>query len=100
MAGAPSQARCGAWSARFLTDNFDAVLIPGDQPRARVSVAQVSPGSYDMQGAAATARLFPETLRLRAPRGLPAAVAVAARHRHMTPSEWARQSILRCLEAD
>jgi hypothetical protein len=53
-----------------------------------------------MQGAEITARLFPETLRMRAPRGLPAAVAVAARRKHMSPSEWARQSILRSLEAD
>jgi hypothetical protein len=36
-------------------------------------------------------RLFPETVRARVPRGLPAAVAAAARRRCTTPSEWMRQ---------
>jgi hypothetical protein len=31
---------------------------------------------------------------------MPAAVAAAARRKHMSPSEWARQCILRSLEAD
>jgi hypothetical protein len=45
-------------------------------------------------------RLFPETLRARVPRGLPAAVAAAARRRCTTPSEWMRQCMLRSLEAE
>ena len=43
---------------------------------------------------------FPDSLRLRVPRGLPAAVQQAAKQRHTTPAEWARQALLRCLEAD
>jgi hypothetical protein len=42
---------------------------------------------------------FPDKLRLRVPRGLPEAVQAAARQRHTNPSEWARQAILRGLEA-
>jgi hypothetical protein len=48
----------------------------------------------------AEARRYPETLRARVPRGLPAAVEVAARKRHTNPSEWIRQKTLRALEAD
>jgi len=43
---------------------------------------------------------FPERMRLRVPQGLPAAVQAAARQRHTSPSEWARQAILRGLEVD
>ena len=43
---------------------------------------------------------FPERLRLRTPAGLHAAVEAAARQRHTSPSEWARQAILRSLEAE
>ena len=43
---------------------------------------------------------FPDRMRLRVPAGLPAAVETAARQRHTSPSEWARQAILRGLEAD
>jgi hypothetical protein len=40
---------------------------------------------------------FPASLRLRVPQGLPEALQVAARQRHTTPSEWARQTLLRGL---
>jgi hypothetical protein len=43
---------------------------------------------------------FPDSLRLRVPKGLPAAMQQAAKQRHTTPSEWARQALLRGLEAD
>jgi hypothetical protein len=43
---------------------------------------------------------MPELLRMRAPAGLQAAVAVAARRRHMSVSEWARRRILAGLEAE
>jgi hypothetical protein len=43
---------------------------------------------------------FPQRLRLRVPQGLPEAVEAAARQRHTSPSEWARQAILRGLEAE
>jgi hypothetical protein len=43
---------------------------------------------------------FPDKLRLRTPRGLPGAIEVAAALRHTQPAEWARQALLRCLEAD
>jgi hypothetical protein len=42
---------------------------------------------------------YPEKMRLRLPRGLPDALRLAARQRHTTPSEWARQALLRGLEA-
>jgi hypothetical protein len=48
----------------------------------------------------ATTIRFPEALRLRVPRGFPAAVAKAANRRHTTPAEWVRQMLLRSLEAD
>lgn len=41
---------------------------------------------------------FPDRLRLRAPRGLPAAVKAAARRRHTCASEWMRQTLLRGLQ--
>ena len=43
---------------------------------------------------------FPRNLRLRVPEGLPEALQTAARRRHTTPSEYARQALLRGLEAD
>jgi hypothetical protein len=43
---------------------------------------------------------FPACLRLRVPRGLPAAVQQAAKQRHTTPSEWIRQTVIRGLEAE
>jgi len=43
---------------------------------------------------------FPEALRLRVPRGLPAAVEAVARRHHTTAPEWVRQTLLRSLEAD
>ncbi len=44
--------------------------------------------------------IFPEDLRVKAPRGLHEAIAAAAQRNHTTQSEWIRQSILRALEAD
>jgi 4-aminobutyrate aminotransferase-like enzyme len=43
---------------------------------------------------------FPERLCLRTPRGLMAAVELAAERRHTSPSEWARQAIPRALMQD
>jgi len=43
---------------------------------------------------------FPDSMRLRVPRGLPAAVQLAAKQRHTTAAEWARQTLLRGLEAE
>ena len=43
---------------------------------------------------------FPEDLRVKAPRGARAAIATAARRKHTTHSEYVRQALLRCLEAD
>ena len=43
---------------------------------------------------------FPDSLRLRVPRGLTAAVQAAAKQHHTTPAEWARQTLLRGLAAD
>ena len=40
---------------------------------------------------------YPDKIRLRVPRGLPDALRLAARQRHTTPSEWARQTLLRGL---
>jgi len=42
---------------------------------------------------------FEETLRLRTPRGLNAALQLAARRRLTSPSEWTRQAILAQLES-
>ena len=52
-----------------------------------------------MQSADTSVR-FPERLRLRGPRGLCAALDLAAGRRHTTPAEWARQVLLRGLEAE
>jgi hypothetical protein len=43
---------------------------------------------------------FPDKFRLRVPRGLTAALRIAATQRHTTPAEWARQTLLRGLEAE
>ena len=43
---------------------------------------------------------YPDRLRLRAPLGLLDAIEVAAERRHTSSAEWARQALLRCLEAD
>ena len=43
---------------------------------------------------------YPDKLRLRVPRGLPDALRLAARQKHTTASEWARQALLRGLEAE
>ena len=43
---------------------------------------------------------YPDKLRLRVPRGLPAALEFAARQRNTSPAEWARQALLRGLAAD
>jgi plasmid stability protein len=43
---------------------------------------------------------FPDNLRLRVPHGLPAALKLVAKHRHTTAAEWARQVLLRALEAE
>jgi hypothetical protein len=44
--------------------------------------------------------VFPDKMRLRTPKGLPRAIEIAAAARHQTTSEWARQALLRGLEAD
>jgi hypothetical protein len=51
-----------------------------------------------MQSASAVA--YPDRIRLRVPKGLPDALRLAARQKHTTASEWARQALLRGLEAD
>jgi len=43
---------------------------------------------------------FPDSLRLRVPRGLIAAVQIVAMKRHQRAAEWSRQTLLRGLEAD
>jgi hypothetical protein len=43
---------------------------------------------------------YPEKMRLRLPRGMPEAVALAAGQHHTTPAEWARRALLRCLQTD
>jgi len=43
---------------------------------------------------------FPEDLRVKAPRGARAAIAAAAQLKHNSHSEYVRQAILRCLDAD
>jgi hypothetical protein len=44
--------------------------------------------------------IFPEDFRLKAPRGFNDAVRAAAQVQHMTRAEYARQALLRTLEAD
>lgn len=43
---------------------------------------------------------FPEDLRVKAPRGARAAIAAAAELKHTSHSEYVRQALLRCLEAE
>jgi hypothetical protein len=43
---------------------------------------------------------LPEALKLRVPAGLPTAIQAAARRRHMSPPEWARQVLLQGLRAE
>ena len=43
---------------------------------------------------------FPDRLRLRGPRGLCAAIEVAAAANNTTPSEWSRRALLQGLQAD
>ena len=43
---------------------------------------------------------FPSVLRVRVPLGLPDAVTLAARLRHTTPAEYARQALIHRIEAD
>jgi hypothetical protein len=43
---------------------------------------------------------FPEDLRVKAPRGVRAAIAVTAELKNTSHSEYVRQALLRCLEAD
>jgi len=44
--------------------------------------------------------IFPEDVRVKAPRGAREAIAAAAELRNTTQSEWLRQAILRELEAN
>jgi hypothetical protein len=50
--------------------------------------------------AAPTARRLPETLRVKAPLGMHAALQVVAAVRHQTAAEMVRQVLLRHLEAE
>jgi hypothetical protein len=43
---------------------------------------------------------YPDKLRLRVPRGLPAALQEVARQHNTTPSELARRALLKVLEAE
>jgi hypothetical protein len=43
---------------------------------------------------------FPESLRVKAPRGAHAAIAAAAQIKNTSNSEYVRQALLRILEAD
>jgi hypothetical protein len=43
---------------------------------------------------------FPESLRVKAPRGAHAAIAAAAQLKNTSHSEYVRQALLRSLEAD
>ena len=45
-------------------------------------------------------RRYPEALRLRLPAGMPEALLLAAGRYHTTPNEWARQALLRSLQAE
>ncbi len=44
--------------------------------------------------------IFPESFRVKAPRGFNDAVRAAAQRQHMTRAEYARRALLRSLEAD
>jgi hypothetical protein len=43
---------------------------------------------------------YPKELRLRVPGGVPDALERAADQHHQTPAEWARQALLRSLQAE
>lgn len=43
---------------------------------------------------------FPEDLKTKCPKGMASAIAAAAELKNMTQSEYVRQALLRCLEAD
>jgi hypothetical protein len=43
---------------------------------------------------------YPKELRLRVPGGMPDALERAADQHHQTPAEWARQALLRSLQAE
>jgi hypothetical protein len=43
---------------------------------------------------------FPEDLRVKIPRGARAAISAAAHLKNTSHSEYVRQALLRCLEAD
>jgi hypothetical protein len=43
---------------------------------------------------------FPGRMRLRTPQALPGAIRIAAERRCTSPAEWARQALLKALEAD
>jgi len=43
---------------------------------------------------------FPEAVKAQAPKGMTAAIAVAARIRHTTNAEYVRQALLRSLASD
>ena len=43
---------------------------------------------------------FPDRLRLRGPRGLRAAIEMAADAHNTTPCEWSRRALLQGLQAD
>jgi hypothetical protein len=43
---------------------------------------------------------YPQRVRIRVARGVPAAIGLAARRRNTSPSSWAREVLLRGLEAD
>jgi hypothetical protein len=45
-------------------------------------------------------RRFPEAVRVRVPRGFPAAVEMAARLQLTSPSEYLRRAVLHALRAD
>lgn len=47
-----------------------------------------------------SAHRFPQRISVRVPAGLLEAVETAARRRFSSPSEWARQALLRSLAAD
>ncbi|MGC1180112.1 MAG: hypothetical protein WA884_14125 [Methyloceanibacter sp.] len=43
--------------------------------------------------------IFPEDLRVKAPRGMRQAIAKAAELDHTTQAEWTRRALLQCLSA-
>jgi hypothetical protein len=53
-----------------------------------------------MEFASMAVTRYPEELRLRLPRGMPEALSLTAGQHHTTPTEWARQALLRTLQAE